>query len=215
VTVAFRKTIVYTRIVILACWLMHLAKSHLEVSEFLSVSVHILNTQSHSSEPAKAGRHLEKALENLRSKRNPSSSSLNTSMIVNPSTPESQGTSSVATTPIDIETFHERIASLQSDNNFLRGLVEQSSKEKCILMTTIEGLQKENSSTFLRSLVYRISRPIRKTTADILDRSEQGCRISQRSGGSVAASAAPILWRLVVQQCLHRNRRRRAGKTGV
>jgi hypothetical protein len=122
---------------------MHLAKSHLEVSEFLPFSAHILNTQSHSSEPAKAGR--------LRSKRNPSSSSLNTSMIANPSTPESQGTSSVATTPVDIETFHERIASLQSDNNFLRGLVEQSSKEKCILMTTIEGMQKENSSTFLQA----------------------------------------------------------------
>jgi hypothetical protein len=151
VTVAFQRTIVYTRIVILACWLMHLAKSHLEVRKFLPFSAHILNTQSHSSEPAKAGRHLEKALENLRSKRNPSSSSLNTSMIANPSTPESQGTSSVATTPVDIETFHERIASLQSDNNFLRGLVEQSSKEKCILMTTIEGMQKENSSTFLQA----------------------------------------------------------------
>lgn len=99
-------------------------------------------------EPAKAGRHLEKALENLRSKRNPSSSSLNTSMLVNPSTPESQSIASRPTTPADTETFQERISSLQSDNSFFRNLVEQGSKEKSILMTTVEGLQKENSSLY-------------------------------------------------------------------
>lgn len=104
-------------------------------------------------EPAKAGRHLEKALSNLRTKRNPSSSSLNTSMVANPSTPESQGTSSLTTTPVDAETFQERVSSLQSDNTFLRNLVEQSSKEKSVLMTTIEGLQKENASAFSMSLV--------------------------------------------------------------
>lgn len=109
--------------------------------------------QSPALEPAKAGRHLEKALENLRSKRNPSSSSLNTSMVANPSTPESQGTSSLAATPTDTEALQERTSSLQSDNNFLRSLVEQSSKEKSILMTTIEGLQKENSSAYLESLI--------------------------------------------------------------
>lgn len=118
-------------------------------------------------EPAKAGRHLERALENLRAKRNPSSSSLNTSMVANPSTPESQGTSSHNSTPIDREVLQERIASLQSDNHFLRNLVEQSGKEKSILMSTIEGLQKENSSmspnkptqTYLKELsnvVYRL-----------------------------------------------------------
>ena len=63
-------------------------------------------------------------------------------MVPNPSTPESQSTFGLATTPFD----PERISSLQADNQFLRGLVEQNSKERCILMTTIEGLQKENSS---------------------------------------------------------------------
>jgi hypothetical protein len=155
-TVALQKTIVYTRIVTPGYWLMHLAKSHQEVSKFLTLSTPILNDRSRSLEPAKAGRHLEKALENLRSKRNQSSSSLNTSMVANPSTPESQGTSSASTTPIDIETFQDRIASLQSDNYFLRGLVEQSSKEKCILMTTIEGMQKENTSAFLHSFAFPI-----------------------------------------------------------
>lgn len=120
--------------------------------------VHVLScayTDSRTSflEPAKAGRHLEKALSNLRTKRNPSSSSLNTSMVANPSTPESQGTSSMTTTPMDTETFQERVSSLQSDNTFLRNLVEQSSKEKSILMTTIEGLQKENASAFFKSMV--------------------------------------------------------------
>lgn len=104
-------------------------------------------------EPAKAGRHLEKALTGLRTKRNPSSSSLNTSMVANPSTPGSEGTSSLTTTPVDTETFQERLSSLQSDNIFLRNLVEQSSKEKSVLMTTIQGLQKENASAFSLSLV--------------------------------------------------------------
>ncbi len=126
--------------------------------------------QSLSLEPAKAGRHLEKALDNLRSKRNPSSSSLNTSMLANPSTPDSQGTSSIVTTPADTDALQERISFMQSDNNFLRNLVEQSSKEKSILMTTIEGLQKENSSTF--SDEPHVWGPIPDNTADILDRSE-------------------------------------------
>ena len=114
----------------------------------MSYPVHILIARPSFLEPAKAGRHLEKALSNLRTKRNPSSSSLNTSIVANPSTPESQGTSSLTTTPVDAETFQEQISSLQSDNTFLRNLVEQSSKEKSVLMTTIQGLQQENSSAF-------------------------------------------------------------------
>jgi hypothetical protein len=107
-------------------------------------------------EPAKAGRHLEKAMENLRSKRNPSTSSLSASMVANPSTPEGQNTFGIATTPVDTEALQERISSLQADVQFLRGLVEQSSKEKSILMISIEGLQKENSSVFpIKPRVFR------------------------------------------------------------
>lgn len=54
------------------------------------------------------------------------------------------------------------MSSLQSDNSFLRSLVEQSSKEKAILMTTIEGLQKENSSTFSNDLHFPPPNPDRK-----------------------------------------------------
>jgi hypothetical protein len=124
---------------------------------------------SASLEPAKAGRHLEKALENLRSRRNPSSSSLNTSLLANPSTPESQGMCSYATTPADTEDFHERISSLQSDNSFLRNLVERGSEEKAVLVTTIEGLQKENSSAFSDALPLSRANP--EKTADMLGRS--------------------------------------------
>lgn len=88
-------------------------------------------------------------MENFRFKRNLSTSSLNASMNANPSTPEGQSTSAPATTPTLTEALEDRISSLQADNNFLRGLVEQSGKEKSILMTTIEGLQKEISSVFL------------------------------------------------------------------
>jgi hypothetical protein len=63
-----------------------------------------------------------------------------------PSTPENQGIPSHAPVPVDPEALQERISTLQSDNSFLRSLVDQSSKEKSILMTTIEGLQKENFS---------------------------------------------------------------------
>ncbi|ERF68379.1 hypothetical protein EPUS_06795 [Endocarpon pusillum Z07020] len=124
-------------------------------------------------EPAKAGRHLEKALSNLRTKRNPSSSSLNTSMVANPSTPESQGTSSLTTTPVDAETFQERVSSLQSDNTFLRNLVEQSSKEKSVLMTTIEGLQKENANLnkdveYLKDVVDQLQQQKRQFSGSML-----------------------------------------------
>jgi predicted RNase H-like nuclease (RuvC/YqgF family) len=74
-------------------------------------------------------------------------------MIANPPTLESRGTCNHSHTSSDTETLQERISSLQSDNNFLRNLVDQSSKEKSILMTTIEGLQKENSSTSLKERV--------------------------------------------------------------
>ena len=94
-------------------------------------------------------------MENLRPKRNLSTSSLSTSMLANPSSPKSQGTINRATSPINIETIQERISSLKADNQFLRGLVEQSIKEKSILMTTIEGLQKEISSA--SSIKPRIS----------------------------------------------------------
>ena len=128
---------------------MHLAKSIQEVSVFvcLSLRVLILGTEK-NIEPAKAGRQLEKAMENFRFKRNLSTSSLNASMMANPSTPESQSTVGLATTPADTEALRDRISSLQAENNFFRGLVEQSSKEKSVLMTTIEGLQKEVSSVF-------------------------------------------------------------------
>jgi hypothetical protein len=67
-------------------------------------------------------------------------------MVANPSTPESHGPSSRDTSPNDAQALWQRISSLQSDNDFLRNLVEQSTKEKSILMSTIEGLQQENSS---------------------------------------------------------------------
>jgi hypothetical protein len=73
-------------------------------------------------------------------------------MIAHPSTPESLGTCSIATTPTDTEFLQERVASLQADNTFLRNLVEQSGNEKAVLVTTIEGLQKENLSAFLNGL---------------------------------------------------------------
>lgn len=117
---------------------------------FFSRSANTSMTNLVLLEPAKAGRHLEKALEHLRSKRNNSSSSLNAPMVANPATPDSQGTPNRTATPAGIEALQERLSFLQSDNNFLRSLVEQSSKEKSILMTTIEGLQKEISSEFLK-----------------------------------------------------------------
>lgn len=99
---------------------------------------HTLITDHTFLEPAKAGRHLEKALEDLRIKRNSSSTSLNTATVSNSNPPV-----------VNTETPQERIASLQTENEFLRNLVEQSSKEKTVLVSTIEGLQKENSSRWI------------------------------------------------------------------
>ncbi len=128
-------------------------------------------------------------------------------MVANPSTPESQGTSSMTTTPVDAEAFQERISSLQSDNAFLRSLVEQSSKEKSVLMTTIEGLQKENLSAFPWAWALLVQS---EQAADMSHRSEQRRRLSPKCCGPVAAATTSLSWKLVFER--HRHRYRKDGR---
>lgn len=93
-------------------------------------------------EPARAGRSLERALENLQRQR--SSGSLNNLAISRPGTPGLQ------TTP-DHNHRHAQgqpegqLASLVADKEFLRNQVEKHSMERTILLSSVDSLQNENN----------------------------------------------------------------------
>ncbi len=71
--------------------------------------------------------------------------------MMNPFAPENQ------VTYVDVQALYDQIAALQAENNFLRGLVEENSREKAFLLTTIEGLQHEVKGDFPISLICSTS----------------------------------------------------------
>ena len=96
-------------------------------------------------EPAKAGKSLERAVRNLvvsgAHRSSPSLSSLSALPASRPGTPGLEMTRATS-----CPNPYEALAHMQSDNTFLRTLVEQSTREKAIFANTIERLSGENDS---------------------------------------------------------------------
>ena len=101
------------------------------------------------AEAAVAGRSLDRALRKLHL----SSSSLNASVVANASSPDTPRSASVSGIPKTPSTTdfgglpNSDSTALRSDNAFLRNLVDSNTKEKAVLVTTVESLQTENKGT--------------------------------------------------------------------
>jgi hypothetical protein len=101
-----------------------------------------LTREHNNTEPAMAGRSLDRALKKLHSEHNKSSTSLKSMgceiFADNASRPETPVTEPPVSPAV--------ISQSQSENIFLRNIVEQNMKEKEVLITMIENLQEENKS---------------------------------------------------------------------
>ena len=109
-----------------------------------------LLTHTNVTEPAMAGRSLDRALKKLHSDHNKSSNSL-TSMssevvhadtVSRPGSPRSKPPTSPAVFE-QLKGIEIAYAAAKSDIAFLRNLVEQNTKEKAVLVTTVDNLQVE------------------------------------------------------------------------
>lgn len=110
-------------------------------------------------EPAMAGKSLDRALKKLHSDFNKSPGSLKSMSpeIIHADMASRSGT--LGTEPPTSPTVFEQLkgienayAAVKSDNVFLRSLVEQNTKEKSILITTVDNLQLESKGRFLQIL---------------------------------------------------------------
>lgn len=101
-----------------------------------------LTREHNNTEPAMAGRSLDRALKKLHSEHNKSSTSLKSMgceiFADNASRPETPVTEPPVSPAV--------ISQSQSENILLRNIVEQNMKEKEVLITMIENLQEENKS---------------------------------------------------------------------
>ena len=103
-------------------------------------------------EPALAGRSLDRALKQYHNKSSSSLKSMSSDLIVNtyvssrPGTPANGGPASPELLYEQLKDIESACATLKSDNTFLRGLVEQGTKEKAVLITSIENLQAESNT---------------------------------------------------------------------
>ena len=106
-------------------------------------------------QPALAGRSLDRALKKLRLEHQRSSSTLSTMSISQPSTPNVAVMPSISATiapatNLDHSQAYAQLASVLTENNFLRVLVDQNVREKEMMMNNVEALQKENQGQSLR-----------------------------------------------------------------
>ena len=111
-----------------------------------STSTPLRPQADHSIEPAVAGRSLDRALQKLHAERNQSSSSLRSLHSSDAAMEYSRPTTPNIDNDMarDLDLTRKAYATVQSDNNFLKGLLGQNSKEKALLISTIETLQAEN-----------------------------------------------------------------------
>jgi hypothetical protein len=99
-------------------------------------------------EPALAGRSLDRALKKLQQEHNKSPNSLSSFSKSRPTTPgatllDNQQTLVTSERPNSRDS-DVVVAAVDHDKLFLRDLVEQGTKEKAVLLSTIESLQNEN-----------------------------------------------------------------------
>ena len=117
-------------------------------------------------QPALAGRSLDRALKKLRLDHQRSSSSLSTMSISQPPTPSVAVMPSISAaimpaTNLDHSQAYAQLASVLTDNNWLRTLVDQNGREKQMMMNNVEALQKENHG---RSLSLTVQDPTKLTS---------------------------------------------------
>jgi hypothetical protein len=166
-TAASKKRTVCMHTMIPVCMPIRLDKSYREVSSRscdvlqlrnIAHHCHFENITDHTNdtEPAMAGRSLDRALKKLHFNHNKSFSSLKnmSSEVIhadNASRPGTPGTEPPVSSAIleQLKGIQNAYTAAKSDNAFLRTLVEQNTKEKAVLVTAVETLQVESKSKLL------------------------------------------------------------------